>query len=76
MPWNKINSLAAECPECDSTITFVAAPNLGQTVFCALCGTRLEVAYLRPIMLDYADDDMPPEFNDFDYEDYDFSEAV
>lgn len=64
MPWSRIHSLAAACPDCSSEKVFLQEPKLGQIVYCALCGTKLEVAYLRPIMLDYFDDDLP--FNYFD----------
>ena len=74
MPWNKIKRLSAECPECDSAIAFVTMPKIGQTVFCALCGSKLEVAFLYPIMLDYADDDLPLDGDDLEYEGYEFDD--
>lgn len=76
MPWNRINSLSAECPECSSTISFVSTPKVGQIVYCALCGTRLEVAYLQPIMLDYVDDGLPPDHDRFEIEGYDYDDEI
>lgn len=74
MSWNKINSLTAECPECASETTFVKEPRVGQVVFCAICGTKLEVAYLRPIMLDYAFDDYPDVYKDTHNDEIDFDD--
>jgi len=75
MPWNRINSLSGDCPDCNTDITFVAMPKIGQIVFCGLCNAKLEVAYLKPIMLDFADDDAPMDFDDYyPEEDYGYDE--
>ena len=42
-------------------------PDLGHFVTCRECGTRLEVIYLDPIELDWADDDA---YGDQIYDDY------
>jgi lysine biosynthesis protein LysW len=73
MTWNNFDTLSAECPECDSINTFITMPKVGQIIFCALCGTKLEVAYLRPIMLDFADDDMNQDYESV-YEDQEFED--
>ncbi len=70
MPHNKIKALHAECPECDELVNFETMPRLGQAAVCAACGTNLEVAYLYPIMLDWADSFAPQEYED-GVEDYD-----
>ncbi len=69
---SNINSLAAECPECETKVTFVKKPQLNQKVICSACGENLEVAYLDPIMLDWVDNDAPIElFDTYEYEDFD-----
>ncbi len=52
---NRIMSLTAECPQCDTDITFERMPRLGQKAVCESCNTKMEVAFLYPIMLDWAD---------------------
>ena len=64
MPHNKIKALNAECPECDEQVAFATMPRLGQKAVCAACGTSLEVAFLYPIMLDWADNLAPQEYQD------------
>ena len=56
MPHRKLMALTAECPQCDVEVSFDQMPRVGQTTVCPSCNTRLEVAYLYPIMLDWADD--------------------
>ena len=69
---NRFKTLTAECPECESIVSFKAMPELGKMVECASCGTKLEVVYLSPIMLDWVDDDIPEEFDDdYDYDEFD-----
>ena len=74
MSSNKIRALTAACPECDSEFTFKDMPRIGQMIDCASCGTKLEVAYLGPIMLDWADEDVPQTFDE-DYDDFDYNSA-
>jgi lysine biosynthesis protein LysW len=78
MPISRINSLVAECPDCSCEVRFEVMPRVGQGVVCSECGTKLEVAYLYPLMLDwvyeddpaYDSDDDDDEFADYDgYED-------
>ena len=80
MPWKSLDTLSADCPKCDSVNTFAITPKVGQRIKCSQCGTKLEVAYLRPIMLDYTFEDNTPRVlsrsieddsdSDFDDEDY------
>lgn len=64
-------SIVARCAECDSRIFFPKMPDLGHIVTCRECGTRLEVIYLDPIELDWADDDAYVDQIYDDYEAYD-----
>ena len=74
MPHTIIKTLTAECPECQSDVMFESTPHIDQIVNCDSCGTKLEVAYLFPIMLDWADDDALQVFED-DYDDFDYNSA-
>lgn len=76
MPWNKLNALSAECPECSTEKVFLQEPKVGQLVYCALCGTKLEVAYLRPIMLDYVDDFSESYVDGYENEEIDYDDEV
>jgi lysine biosynthesis protein LysW len=66
---SKINSLVAECPDCSRDITFETMPHLGAEVTCTECGVKLEVAYLHPLMFDWAYEDTPL-FDDYAGDDY------
>ena len=44
----------AICPGCDDKISFASEPRIGAEVDCASCGAALEVIFLRPIELDWA----------------------
>lgn len=59
--------VSARCPECDSTIRFPEAPNLGALVTCPECEAELEVVRRAPLKLDWAYDE---EFEDEEYEEY------
>ncbi|NCF67947.1 MAG: hypothetical protein GWP61_18430 [Chloroflexi bacterium] len=69
MPISRIDSLVAECPECSCDVMFEVMPRIGFVVTCAECGTKLEVAYVRPLMLDWVYDDDPLDSSD-EYDDY------
>ena len=56
MTIDRLTALTAECPQCDVAVNFDTMPRVGQITICPSCRTRLEVAYLYPIMLDWADD--------------------
>lgn len=58
LPQKRIMALSAECPECNADVTFEEMPKVKQITFCQDCNTKLEVAFLYPIMLDWADDDL------------------
>ena len=59
--------LVSRCAECDSRIFFDKTPDLGHIVTCRECGTKLEVIYLDPIELDWAEEGA---YSDQIYDDY------
>ncbi|HET6446078.1 MAG TPA: hypothetical protein VFI27_16035 [candidate division Zixibacteria bacterium] len=55
----------SECPECDSRLRFRKTLKVGELILCPECNVALEVVSLKPLELDWADEDP------WDYEDRD-----
>lgn len=51
---------SADCPECGGTVSFKAAPRIGQPTACPGCRRPLEVVHLRPLELEAAGAAEPP----------------
>ncbi len=78
MPAQKLTTL---CPDCLTTIRFVANPELGQLVTCPECAEEFEVVGLSPLKIEWTykdpddwdddDDDDDYDDDDYDYDDYD-----
>jgi lysine biosynthesis protein LysW len=78
--------LTTLCPDCLTTIRFVATPELGQLVTCPECAEEFEVVSLSPLKIewttgdpedwddDYDDDDYEFDDDDYDYDDDDYDE--
>lgn len=67
--------LTTLCPDCLTTIRFMAAPELGQLVICPECAEEFEVVNLSPLKIEWTYSD-PDDFDDDDYDDddYDFDD--
>ena len=65
--------LTTLCPDCLTTIRFMAAPELGQLVTCPECAEEFEVVNLSPLKLEwtYGDPDEWDDDDDYDDDDYD-----
>jgi len=48
--------IICSCPECDAENDVGLAPEIGQRVICIGCGKDLEVIWLYPLALDYAEE--------------------
>ena len=55
---------SANCPECGANLQFHKPPKLGQLVACPECDETLEVVLLRPLELNWADED-PRDVEDY-----------
>ncbi len=49
-------AILARCVECESRIFFQETPEVGLTLLCPECDTKLEVVGLNPLVLDWGDD--------------------
>ena len=57
--------IEARCPSCRAAIRLDADPVIGQRVNCPKCHTQLEVIWLYPVDLDWADENYTPVKTDF-----------
>ena len=55
----------ADCPECSATLRFHKLLKIGQLVVCPECDETLEVTSLRPLQLNWANED-PLQYEDYE----------
>lgn len=51
------NNWRASCPECDATVRFRSAPQIGQLTRCPACNELVQVMQRQPLTLDWAEDE-------------------